>query len=161
MSRIYTVVFEGVSVAAAQDLFQLLGATGKVIRLRRVVLSATDTTAPTSQMLEVRVRYLPATVTNGSGGTTPTPQATSPGDSAASFTAKANNTTPATTNGTAVKIFEGGCHVFNGLDENFGDDGTGQHCPEAGPSTSLTVELLGAPTGTVHLSGTAWVEEIG
>src|SRR4051794_5105874 len=104
MPRIYTVSFENVSVSAAQDLLQIKGASNKVLRILRRWVSATDTTIPTAQMLRLRERFLPATVTDGSGGSTPTPAKRDQGDAAATFTALANNTTPATTNGTAVVL---------------------------------------------------------
>jgi hypothetical protein len=157
MPRAYTVVFEGVSVSAAQDLFQIKGAAGKLLRIKRVVLNATDTTPPAAQMIQARMRYLPVTVTDGSGGTAPTPQPLDPGDAAASFTAKVNNTTQATTNGTAVKLWEGGFYVLAGLDYSFAQ---GRE-PVVGPSESFTVEMLSAPSPAIHLSGTVEVEESG
>jgi hypothetical protein len=159
MPRQYVVTFEGVAVTAAQDLFQITGAAGKIVEPVRVIVKNTDTTLPTAQMLEFRMRFLPATVTNGSGGTTPTIYKTDNGDAAASFTALVNNTTKATTSGTAVILYEGGEHVQNGLDEFF--DGSRIICPPIGPSEALVVELLSTVTGTVHLSGTIWLNERG
>jgi hypothetical protein len=155
MPRPYVVSFEDVNISAAQDLLQIKGATGKMLRILSVSVGATDTTMPTAQMIKVRCRFLPATVTDGSGGSSPTPQALDPGDSAASFTAKANNTTQATTSGTAAKLGEWGVHLFSGLDYTFPKP------PAVGPSESFVFELLAAPTGTVHMSGMALVEEIG
>ena len=114
MSRIYAVTFEQVTVSAAQDLFQIIGASGKVLRIIDVSLADIDTSEPTNQQLSLRCRLLPATVTNGSGGSAPTPQPFDPGDAAASFTAKANSTTKATTNGTASVIREDGCNIAAG-----------------------------------------------
>ena len=155
MSRIYTVTFENVAVSAAQDLIQIKGASNKMLRILRRWVGATDTTIPTGQMLRLRERILPATVTDGSGGTTPTPVKHDQGDAAASFTALANNTTPATTNGTAVVEYATGCHIFNGFDDIHDDP------PTVGPTSSYVFELLSTVTGTVHLSGGVEVEEIG
>lgn len=157
MPRIYTVSFEQVAVSAAQDLFQIKGATGKIVRIHRFELGATDTSLPTAQMLSIRGQYLPATVTDGSGGSSPTPRPVDPGDAAASFTAKANNTTQATTSGTAATLWEKGVHVYAGADKSFDPD----QLPPIGPSESFVFGLLGAPSGTLHLSGTVTVEEIG
>jgi hypothetical protein len=153
--RVYVVTFEAVLVSAAQDLFQIIGASGKVVVPMRVHISATDTTIPTSQMLELRARYLPATVTNGSGGSSPTPALTDPGLPAASFTSKANSTSKASTNGTAVTVFEGGCHINNGF-----DDPIEPQTPIAS-GESWVFELLSTVSGTVHLSGSCWCAEIG
>jgi hypothetical protein len=155
MPRSYTVTFEGVSVAAAQDLVQVKGATGKTLRILRAWAGATDTTAPTAQQLQFRCRLLPATVTDGSGGSTPTPAKIDQGDAAATFTALANNTTKATTSGTAVVIEEGGAHVFSGYDLAF------LRPPTVAATTSFVFELMSTPTGTLHLSGGVTVEELG
>lgn len=153
--RVYTVQTQAVTVSAAQDLAQIKGAAGKLAFITRVEVNATDTSAPTSQELSFRIRFLPATVTDGSGGTTPTPQKTDNGDAAASFTALCNNTTPATTSGTASQGWSGGCNILSGLD----------YSPPKpfpiGPSESGTVELLSTVSGTVHLSITITVEEMG
>jgi len=155
MPRPYVVTFENISVTAVQDLFQILGATGKTLRILSVSIGATDTTLPNSQMLNLRARYLPATVTNGSGGSTATPAALDPGDAAASFTAKINNTTQASTSGTAIVLGEWGVHIFSGLDYTF------PRPPVIGPSESFTLELKSTVSGTVHLNGVCLVEESG
>src|SRR5579871_908135 len=155
MARRYSVNTENVNCSAAQDLMQIKGAAGKMLRIIRVAVACVDSTPPTASMLSLRCRFLPATVTDGSGGSTPTPQKLDPGDAAASFTALANNTAKATTSGTAITIREDSTHVFNGYDYPF------PRPPVVGPSESLVFELLSTVTGTVHLSGGALVEEIG
>lgn len=155
MPRQYRVTFEDVAVSAAQDLLQIKGASGKIVRIVKVWWGATNTTAPTAQQIKWRCRYLPATVTDGSGGGSATIGKVDPGDSAASFTALANNTSKATTNGTASVIHEGGDHVYAGGMESFPDK------PPVGPSESFVFELLSTPTGTLNMSGGALVEEIG
>ncbi len=155
MPRTYSVSFEQVAVSAPQDLLQIKGAAGTMLRITRVWWGATDTTAPTNQQLSARCRFLPATVTDGSGGSSPTPQPFDPGDAAASFTAKANSTTKATTGLTASILEEHGDNIFTGYDYMF------PRPPLVGPSESFVFELLSTVTGTVHLSGGATVEESG
>jgi hypothetical protein len=155
MGRVYNVTFSGVAVAAAQDLVQIKGAAGKMVRVLRAWVAATDTTAPTAQQLQLRARLLPATVTDGSGGTAPTPAKVDPGDAAASLTALVNNTTKATTSGTAIVLEENGCHVFSGYDFAF------PRPPVVGPGESFVFESLSTPSGTLHLSGGVTVEELG
>jgi len=106
-------------------------------------------------MLETRCRFLPATVTNGSGGSTPTISKVDPGDSAASFTVLANNTTKATSSGTAIVADESGDHIYSGYDNTFA-----VRSP-IGPNEAFVFELLSTVSGTVHLSGGVTVEEIG
>jgi hypothetical protein len=155
MPRAYKVTFSGVAVTAAQDLVQITGAAGKIARIVRAWVGATDTTAPTGQQLQIRCRFLPATVTPGSGGTTPTVAKVDPGDAAASVTALANNTTKATTSGTAIVLDEQGAHIFSGYDNAF------LNRPPIGPSEAFVFELLSTVSGTVHLSGGVEIEEIG
>lgn len=155
MGRKYIVTVENVAVAATQDLLQIKGATGKMLLVRRLKWANTDTALPTAQMIRTSVVYLPATVTDGSGGTTPTAKPIDPGDAAASFTAKANNTTNATTSGTAITLFADGSHVQAGFEKTF------ENPIPIGPSESLAFVLLAAPSASLHLDIVAEVEEIG
>lgn len=157
MPRTYRVTFEGVSVSAAQDLIQVVGAAGKIVRVTRYWVGNTNSTLSTAQMLELRCRFLPATVSNGSGGTTPAFQKLDPGDAAPSVTALANNTSKATTNGTAVVLDEQGVHIYAGCDISFQPG----RAPIVGPSESFVFELLSTVVGTVNLSGGVEVEETG
>lgn len=154
MSRIYTVSFDNVLVSAVQDLVQISGASGKIVRVLRRWVGATDTSIPTGQMIRLRESFLPATVTNGSGGSA-TPVRRDPGDAAASFTAKINSTTQATTNGTEVTLYTIGVHIFNGFDDIHDEP------PVIGSGEAYVLELLSAVSGTVHLSGGVEIEEIG
>ena len=158
MPRIYQVTFEGVAVTAAQDLVFIPGsAAGKAVKILRRWLSATDTTAPTAQMLQLRERFLPATVTAGTGGTTAiTPTKRDAGDATCGITtAGTNNTGKATTSGTAVTLNEDGCHVFNGYNEVYINP------PVIANGEAYVFELLSTVTGTVHLSGGVEISEEG
>ena len=119
MARRYRITFEQVSVSAAQDLIQVKGAAGKTCKIVKQWAGATDTSAPASQQLSFRGRFLPATVTDG-GGTAVTPQKLDPGDAAASITAIRNSTSKATTNGTAVVVEENGAFVLSGYEAAIG-----------------------------------------
>ena len=110
-------------------------------------------------MLGFQARFLPATVTNGSGGTAPTPARVDQGDQAPTITSFVNNTTPASTSGSAVILYQGGCHIYNGLDEDFDDRRLGS--PVFGAGEAWVFQLLSTVTGTAHLSGTVWIEEMG
>lgn len=154
MPRAYAITFEGVSVSAAQDLVQVIGSAGKTVRVLRQWVSATNTTAPTNQQLQLRSRFLPATVSNG-GGSSATPQPLDPGDAAASCSAKVNSTSKATTSGTASTLEENGCNIFAGYDYAFPKP------PVIGNSESFVFELLSTVSGTVNLSGGVLVEETG
>src|SRR5688572_4064006 len=110
MGRIYTVSFENVTIAAAQDLVALKGSTGKVCKLLRAWLGMTNTTIQTAQGLRLNFKYASATLTLGSGGAAGTIVPVDPGDAAASFTARTNDTTQATTTGAFSRIAAQGVH---------------------------------------------------
>jgi hypothetical protein len=154
IGRLYRVLFEDISVSAVQDFFEITGATGKMLLIRRIALGCTEQ-SPTNQQLKLRSRFMPATVTSGSGGAAATPAKTDPGDAAASFTAEVNNTTKATTNGTAITTGEWGVNIYAGLDEELA-----RPVP-IGPSEAWVFELIGAPTAAQKFSGFVEVEEIG
>jgi hypothetical protein len=156
MPRVYSVSVEGVAVSAVQDLLQIKGATGKMLRILKVKWANTDTSPLAAvQMLQTRCRFLPATVTDGNGTSTGTPRPYDPGDAGAIFTFISNSTTKASTTGTATILMESGDHIQAGLDYPF------RNPPIIGPSQSFTFELITAPNGTVHLSVMADVEESG
>jgi hypothetical protein len=154
MARIYQVTFEGVLISQPQDLVQINGASGKILRILRRWVGATDTPLPGSQMLQLRERFLPAIVTNGNG-TSVTPAKRDPGDANASFAAFVNSTGKATTSATAVVLNEIGTHVYNGYDEPY------LNPPPIGASEAYVWELMSTVNGTLHLSGGVEVEEIG
>src|SRR5208283_4445220 len=101
MARRYFVPIDQVNFAmgTAADIAQILGAAGKMLRIIGYKLKPAQGTLPTAALIEVRCRFLPATVTQ-SGGTIVVPQKLDLGDATASFTAFINNTTKATTSGT-------------------------------------------------------------
>lgn len=161
MARLYTISFKNVTISAAQDLVMAKSSAGKTIRCRRVWIYMNDTTLQTAQGLRLNVKYGSATITNGSGGTGPTPRPVDPGDAAASFTARANDTTPATTSGSFVDITPAGGHNFAGFDYTWPK---GEEPVAAGTSTSLEAiifELLSTVSGTCSFSGGMAVEESG
>jgi hypothetical protein len=170
MARIYVGQTDQVAVSAAQDLWAIIATTTpKSVRLLRCVISASDVTIPTSQMIAIQiVLFTGATITAGSGGTTPTAQKVDNGDpSNTGFTLAANNTTGATTTGTTNIVYDGGFHAYNGFDESFVVDGSNARgampifVQSAANAGSILVRVKNAPTGTIHLSSTVWVEEAG
>jgi hypothetical protein len=101
--RIYSTFFDNVTISAVQDVFLLKAGSVNGIELHQIDLSAGGVTAPAE--IRLRLRRLPATVTNGSGGSAPTIGVTDSGDTkATTATVRANDTTQATTGGTAVTL---------------------------------------------------------
>ena len=159
MSKVCRVTFEGVSVSAAQDLISLKTAAQKPIRILRYWVGATDTAAPTSQMLQLRARSATATLSAGSGGSAPTPVTVDPTNTTTiSATARANDTAKATTSGAFTTADEQSCHIFNGYDSAI------QGAPPIdiqANGAGFVWELLSTVSGTVHLSGGVDFEEFG
>lgn len=155
MGRVYTVSFKNVTISAAQDLISLKGSTGKTCKVRRVWLNMNDTTIQTAQGLRLNIKYASATFTAGTGGSAPTPRPLDPGDAAASFTARANDTAQGTTSGAFVDLNPGGGHNYGGFDLTFKDG------PVFGLNEAVIFELLSTVSGTCNYSGGAEVEESG
>lgn len=158
MARLYTISFSGISPpgTAPQDFFEVLGVAGKRVALKRFTLDATDSTIPTSQMVQISWGFATAGTPALGSGTSPTKQAVDPGDAAASFTALVNSTTLGA--GTRQTVSNRGFHVYNGIDEGSIDPAQPPLMSVIGTEL-MFVELLQAVSGTVHFSGTAWVEE--
>ena len=97
--RIYTVRVAPTAVSAALDFLELVPATDKPVVIHKVVITPTD--SETNQQVRVTVRILPATLTSGSGGSTPTSHTRNSHDAASAYTVEAFNTSRATTSGTA------------------------------------------------------------
>jgi hypothetical protein len=155
MSRINRITFEAVTITAVQDLLGIRPAAGKMIRILHRWIGATDTTLVAAQSIALRERFLPATVTPGTGGTTPSIVALDPGDSVSNATVWVNATAKATTSGTANLLWENGCHIWTGYDDDL-------DAPYViGPLEAYVFELLSTVSGVVHLSGGLTFEEIG
>lgn len=156
MPREYKVTFEKVAVTATQNLLFLLGASGKMCRLKDFEINCVDVSPmPTDQQLAIRINKLTATATAGSGGSAQTPAKTETGDAAASFTARKNDTTMATTSGSTVTLYEGGGNVKAGC------QGVGSPSWVFAVNEAIVIDLITAPSGTVTLSCTATVVETG
>lgn len=159
MGRMYTVIFENVSISAAQDLFELTPADDKPIRIWGLKLSNVGGTADAGDAQEelLRITINRGTTTSGSGGSAPTPRPLAAGDSAAGFTAEVNNTTPSSS-GTNVVLDADGWNVRIPYLFWYTPETT-PYCTQA--STLLTVKLEAAPADAISCSGTLYVEEIG
>lgn len=106
--RIYVAPFDNVAIGTAvQDIFSLLAGTTKGIQLHHIHLEASGVT--TAAQIRLRLKRGTATVTQGSGGTVPTPAIVDAGDTLASTTvAHVNDTSQATTTGafTSLAFFQ-------------------------------------------------------
>jgi hypothetical protein len=153
--RLYSVSFTAVSISAVQDLFNIISGASKITAIHSVELA--QITQTTVGALRLRFRYVPATVTNGSGGGTATPRPFVVGDAAATFTARINDTTQASSSGTIVDIWSDQWNLLNGF----------LWVPPAvnrpivvAQSAAFVVSLDVAPGSAITCSGTIVVEEL-
>lgn len=154
MGRMYTAAFTSVTVSAAQDLFELLAATGKRIRVHAWMLTQSSEVGDAAEeMLELLVKRGVGS-TSGSGGSSPTPAPQNVDDAAAGATVETNNTTKMTS-GTITTLE---AHAWN-IRAPFMMIYTPEMRPHVKPGDRLTIELVGAPADAVELSGTIWFDE--
>lgn len=160
LGRAYTVTFTAVAVTATQDLFYVKPAADKPCILEYCSISNVGGTADAGdaqeELLRVEVIRLPATVTVGSGGSAPTPRALAVNDSAAGFTARVNDTTVATTSGTAQTLIADGFNVRAGYIWLPAPE----HRIVVANAEAVVVRLNLAPADSLTISGTLVVREL-
>lgn len=160
IGRLYTVVFEAVSCTVQQTLFYVKPAADKICILEGVYISNAGGTADAGdaqeELYDIVMNRMPATVTVGSGGTAPTPQPVATNDAAAGFTARVNDTTKATTSGTASIMHSDGFNVripYVWLPPP-------EHRHLVGNAQAWICNLNTTPNDAILLNGTALVREI-
>jgi hypothetical protein len=155
MSRVYSVQFNGVAVSAQQDFFEITAAAGKNCRILALFLSQTTEVAEAEEE-QLLIRLRSGMTTSGSGGTTPTIVRCNVTDTAAGFSAEANNTTKASA-GTIVNHHAESFNVRSGYvfipTERMQIELTG--------SRRFSVELATTPADSITMNGTLYVEEFG
>ena len=154
MSRVYAVTFSAVSVAAAQDLFELTPADGRPIEIVGIELGQTSDFGD-AQDEQLQISIIRGFTTSGSGGTAATPAPLSPLDIAAGLTAEVNNTTVANT-GTSATLHVGVWNVRAGYINWFPE---GMR-PAATQANSTLVVRQTAPADAITMSGTLYVREL-
>lgn len=100
-NRVYSATFDNVTVSAIQDVFSLLAAGGR-LELHKIRLTSNGVA---DAVCRLRLRRFPSTVTVGSGGSAPTVSPVDESDAAGAATVRANDTTQATTTGTAITMW--------------------------------------------------------
>lgn len=158
LGRLYTVVFENVTYAAASgdyDFFELVPATNKPICIEALFIK-TSTEVGDAQEEQIRWSIVRGHTTSGSGGSAPTPAPIMSSDAAAGFTAETSNTTIASTAGTTLHA-----DTFNiriGLEYI----AIPEHrivCTAA--DSRIVVRMLSTLADDAGMSGTAYVRELG
>lgn len=165
MSRIYAVNFENVTVSAAQDLWDLVPAADKPIAIHGIMLSNVGGVADAGDAQEelLRLIVIRGLATVGSGGSAAAASTNispvSPGDPAASFTGRLNDTTVAVVGaGSTVNLFADGWNVRIPYQMFFTPE-TRIAC--SATQTRMVIRLLSTPADPLSVSGTVFVEELG
>ncbi len=154
--RVYTTTFQNVTVAAVQDLFEMIADATAIIELISFKLSqATLTGDAAEEMLRISVEGHSGAITPGSGGTTPGEIPTELGNAAAVTVVDANNTTEISggakvTHEEIIWNVRVPLEVYYPPDERY----------YAAPTDALTITLLTGPTSQ-SMSGTVKWREIG
>jgi hypothetical protein len=149
VGRVYSAVFETVSVSAAQDLFELNAPSDACVVVHGFEVS--QVASETSEQLNLLVHR---GTTSGSGGTTVTARPLKVGDPAFGGTVEVNNTTQSSEGN---QLHAAGFNVLNGylwLPPP-------ELRPVLSPSGRLVVELQTAPGAALSCSGTLYFEEVG
>lgn len=164
MGRIYAVPFNGTVTNAGGDvdLWSFQPADDKPIRLRGFTLGQISEVGDTAEEgLRITVKRLPATFTVGSGGSAVTAAAPnrSSADTVWGFTARTNDTTVATTSGTAQVQDEFGWNERNTpLDRWYPEL---EFCPQCFQAQGIVIRCETTLADDMTFSGVAWVEEEG
>lgn len=111
--RVYTMGFQNVTLSAVQDLLAVYAGASKIFAVLSVSIGQVTGTAVANQ--RIRLRYLPTTVTSGSAGSAGVISPYVPGDVAATVTGRTNDTTQATSSGTAVNLWNDQWNIINGF----------------------------------------------
>jgi hypothetical protein len=160
MGRIYTVTMQGTVTAAGGDTdwLEVTPADDKPVKLRGMLISQISEVGDSAEEgLRFTVVRLPATFTSGSGGSAPTPVAMDSADAAAGFAAEVNNTTVATTSGTALNVVELGWNERNSPYEMWFPDE--RFAPKAKQGEGLVVRQQTTLADDMTACATFWVEE--
>lgn len=159
MGRMYTVSYTGTLTTAggSSDLFTLLPGDDKPIRLRGLLMGQTSEVADAAEeSIRLSTYHMGATVTNGSGGSAPTPQPVDPSSAAAGFTARVNDATVATTSGTLTVLEEWAWNLRMSPMERFWPE---EYAMLARQGAALVIRCQTAVADDVEINITAYVEE--
>jgi hypothetical protein len=159
MGRTYTVPLSFTYTAAGGDFdaVYLAPASNKPIKLLGFSLGQISEVGDAAEEgVRVSIIRLPATVTASSGGSSITATPIDSADSAAGFTARAGDSTVATTSGTAVTLAEYG---WNERATPFTEWFPPGREPKAKNAEALVIRLQTTLADDATVQATAWVEE--
>ena len=144
---VYYAAFQNISVAAVQDLFELLAPSNAPVEILRIHVS--QNTSETSEQLRLEFRVVSGSPTSGSAGGTITPE---PADRAVTRafggTVERNNTTQLT-GGTTELTWSEGFNMLSGFEWR----ATPEDVIRIAASEYFVVELPTAPASSTPMNG--------
>ena len=158
MSRTYSVFFNGTLANAGgdADLVYLAPADDKPVKVRGFKFGQTSELGDSAEeQLRVSIIRLPATVTVGSGGSAVTPSPEDSADTAAGVTARANDTTVATTSGSGVTLEEFSINIRAPF-ETWWPDRPAWKCKQG---EAIVIRCQSTPADDISAQWTAIIEE--
>lgn len=159
MGRKYSIPFNGTYTNAGgnTDLIEIAPADDKPIKLKGFTISQTSEIGDAAEEgIRITVQRLPATFTSGSGGSTPIAGPPDSADNACGATLEANNTTVATTSGTAVTLLDIGWNERNSPFDYWFPDGWE---PKVKQGEGLVIRGETTVADDITFSITAFIEE--
>lgn len=153
MSRVYSIQFNGIAVAAQADLFEILPAANKPVLLHAISFGQ-NTDFGDANDEGILWQVIRGHATSGSGGASVTPQPMDANATAAGATCERTNTTIASA-GTAVTLHSDIWNVRAGCQYIW--------TPELRPrcqNSNLIVVRMAAPADSITMSGTLYFEEL-
>ena len=152
--RSYSVAFANISVTALQDLIAVYCGASQVIELHGINIG--QVSGITVQNLRISVKRLPVPVTPGSGGNSASIQKMGRSDAASVVTARTNDTTQASTSGTAALLHADVFNTINGYQFFWPPT----DAPTFGINEACILSLDMAPSASMSMRGTLYFAEI-
>lgn len=152
--RTYNVIFRNVGISATQDLCAAYAGASMAIEVVSVTLG--QITQTSVEILQISIKRLTATVSAGSGGSAFTPSLDTDTDHSATFTARINDTSQATTSGSTAYAHADAWNLVNGYQWIFPEKAR----PSCGLSEALILSLDSAPLAMRTVSGSMKIREM-
>lgn len=158
MGRLYTIPMIGVSIAAVQDLFTVLAATGKPLAIHEVRLGQSNEAGDANEDdWSFKFQQLTTGYTAGSGGTAPAAVRVNPNDAAPGVAARINDTTIAVAGSGTITATEG--DAWN-IRVPYRMVWTPEERPIVPPGAAWNLTMTKTPKAATTVSGTLIVEEL-
>jgi len=158
MGRIYEVLIPFVAQTAQIDFAELTAAAEKPCKIHEIYLAqSTEVGDAAEEQLTLKLKRAFGSVTSGSGGTAPTPEA-DPDDAAAGLTAEVNNTTKLLVGTGTIK--DNRLYGWN-VRTSFHMIFTPETRPRIKGGEKKVLELTTTPADSITMGGYILVEELG